>query len=65
MEWLWLVVLGFLIVGVLLAVLERRTRRGRIVDERGSPSQQTEADREALRAQDATYHHDVSPHDHQ
>ncbi|WP_108838885.1 hypothetical protein [Tateyamaria sp. Alg231-49] len=65
MEWLWFVVVGLLIVGVLLAVRERRTGRGRIIDERGTPGPQTEADREAMRAQEAAHHHRNTPHDHQ
>ncbi|MEO9574212.1 MAG: hypothetical protein ABJ263_18420 [Tateyamaria sp.] len=65
MDWLWLIVLGFLIVGVVLALRERRTGRGRIIDERGTPGPQTDAHRQAMRAQDAAHHHSSMPNDHQ
>ena len=64
MEWLWVIVMALLVLGVVLAVRERRTGRGKIIDERVD-SAQTEADREAMRAQDATRHHTTLPHDHQ
>ncbi|MEL6807504.1 MAG: hypothetical protein AAFO97_06965 [Pseudomonadota bacterium] len=65
MEWLWGIVLGFVIVGVVMAVRERRTGRGKIIDERATERPQTEADREAIRAEGSTTHHGIHPHDHQ
>ncbi|MEM6372516.1 MAG: hypothetical protein AAF727_07025 [Pseudomonadota bacterium] len=52
MEWLGLIVLAFVVIGVVLAVRERRSGRGALIDERVQ-SPQTEADREVLRADDA------------
>lgn len=65
MEWLWAVVVGFAIVGVVLALRERSTGRGAIIDERLDDTTQTEADREAIRAHDSAINRSMSPPDHQ
>ena len=53
MEWLGLVILVFLVMGVVLAVRERRTGRGKIIDERVQDASETEVDRDLQRANDA------------
>ncbi|MEO0389596.1 MAG: hypothetical protein AAF218_01510 [Pseudomonadota bacterium] len=50
MEWIVGLILAFVLAGVILAVRERRTGRGTLIDETvGTP--QTEADRERIRAE--------------
>ncbi|MEP2891364.1 hypothetical protein [Tateyamaria sp.] len=61
MEIIGLIVLAFAILGVALTVRERLTGRGAITDDR-TVSGQTEADREAIRAQDATHRDTFSGH---
>lgn len=56
MEWLSLIVLAFAIVGVVLAIRERRTGRGALLDETARDAGQTEADRERIRIEDHTIH---------
>lgn len=53
MEWLGLVFLALFVLGVGLYVREKRTGRGRIVDERPADAARSEADRDAMRAADA------------
>ncbi|MEM8655987.1 MAG: hypothetical protein AAGF36_14695 [Pseudomonadota bacterium] len=53
MEWLGLVLLVFLVLGVGLAVRERRTGRGKIIDERVQDASETEVERDLQRASDA------------
>ncbi|MFL4471678.1 hypothetical protein ACERZ8_18015 [Tateyamaria armeniaca] len=53
MEWLAILIAAFALLGVLLAIRERRTGRGSILDERNQTGQ-TEADRERIRAESAT-----------
>ncbi|MEL7097558.1 MAG: hypothetical protein AAGM84_01900 [Pseudomonadota bacterium] len=50
MEWLIALVASFAILGVWLALRERRTGRGTIIDETADQPQ-TEADRERIRAE--------------
>lgn len=53
MELLGVVVLALLVLGVGLYLREKRTGRGRIIDERPVDAPQSEADRDAMRAADA------------
>jgi hypothetical protein len=64
MKWRWRSILGFAILGAGLAWRERRTGHGKIIDERGPIGPQTEADRDAIRAEGSTTH-GVPPNDHQ
>lgn len=57
MEFLGLVILLFAVVGIVLFVRERRTGRGTIMDERAPNAPQSEADREAMRAEDLARSH--------
>ncbi|MEL7166775.1 MAG: hypothetical protein AAGL96_14995 [Pseudomonadota bacterium] len=53
MEWVFGVFALLLIAGVVLSVRQWRTGRGGLIDERVE-TPQTEADRERIRAEDAT-----------
>ena len=64
MEWILILVAVFAVAGVVLTIRERRTGRGGLVDERPHDAAQTEADREAIRAQDAAHHHASGWHHH-
>lgn len=50
MDWLWLNILGFAIIGAGVTWRKGRTGRGRTMDDHRTIGPQTRADRDAIRA---------------